>query len=122
MENASKKSGARRASPKGSSAGSSAGKGASKARSKPASTAGASSSALTAVQISVADDYLTRFADVVGRVQKLGFEMEQELPDIGVMVGQMPAERVGELESVEGVGYFERPRSFQVPPPESDIQ
>jgi hypothetical protein len=65
---------------------------------------------------------MSRFEDVVGRVKKLGFEMEQELPDIGIMVGQMPTERIGELGQVEGVGYFERPRSYQLPPPESDLQ
>jgi hypothetical protein len=88
------------------------------------STAGAKSgsSPLTQIQISVADDYISRFEDVVGRVKKLGFKMEQELPDIGIMVGQMPTERVGELGQVEGVGYFERPRSYQLPPPENDVQ
>lgn len=121
MEDAAKKKTAtQRASEKATPVSSTTETGTGKPRSKSTSSAG--SGTFTAVQISVADDYIARFDDVVGRVKKLGFKMEQELPDIGVMVGQMPAERVGELGAVEGVGYFERPRSFQMPPPESDVQ
>jgi hypothetical protein len=117
MENAAKKrAGTRRASDKTTPVSGLAKTGSGKSAEKSAS------SDLTAIQISVADDYLAHFDDVLGRVKKLGFKLEQELPDIGVMVGQMPAERVGELGGVEGVGYFERPRSFQMPPPDSEVQ
>lgn len=74
------------------------------------------------VNVSVADDHLNRFPDVVRRIKKAGLKVEHELEAAGVVSGSIDRAKLSDLEQVEGVAAVERSRGFQIPPPESDIQ
>jgi hypothetical protein len=78
--------------------------------------------AIAHVNVSVADDYLDRFAMVVQRCQKAGLKVEQQLAQIGVMSGAIDSEKLADLERVEGVAAVEQSRTYQIAPPDSKIQ
>jgi hypothetical protein len=74
------------------------------------------------VSVSVDDEHLDRFADVVEACKKAGLSVEQRLDAIGVMTGSIDSAKVEQLHKVKGVADVEGARRFQLAPPESDIQ
>jgi hypothetical protein len=79
-------------------------------------------SAKTKVNIVVADDYENRFPEVVEAAQQAGLDVEEQLPTIGLITGTIDESKRSMLERVQGVAAVEAPRTYQLPPPESDIQ
>ena len=77
--------------------------------------------AIAHVNVSVADDYLDRFAMVVHRCKKAGLKVEQQLAHIGVLSGSIDANKLAELTQVEGVAAVEQSRTYQIAPPDSEI-
>jgi UDP-N-acetylmuramate-alanine ligase len=72
--------------------------------------------------ISVADDHLDRFSEVVKDVEDVGMEVEQRMEDLGVLAGTIDSEKVEPLRRVAGVSHVEESRRFQIPPPDSNVQ
>jgi len=72
--------------------------------------------------VSVDDEHLDRFSEVVRGVEDVGMEVEQKMEDLGVLAGSIDSERVEALRRVEGVSHVEESRGFQIPPPDSDVQ
>ncbi len=72
--------------------------------------------------VSVDDEHLDRFSEVVRGVEDAGMEVEQKLEDLGVLTGSIDSEKVEALRQVEGVSHVEESRGFQIPPPDSDVQ
>jgi hypothetical protein len=79
---------------------------------------------VSTVQVSIAvdDAYMDDFADIIKAGRELGLQVEQELPEVGVIVGRMPADKIEDMAACKGVYAIERPRSFHIPPPEDDLQ
>jgi len=74
------------------------------------------------ITVSVADDHLDRFSEVVQSCEKAGLKVEQQLQEIGVVSGSIDPACIANLSKVKGVAHVERERQFQLPPPDSDIQ
>ncbi len=74
------------------------------------------------VSLSVADDHMDRFPQVVEDAKAAGLDVGEELELIGVVNGSIDDERVEELRHVPGVAYVEEERIFEIPPPDSTIQ
>ena len=72
--------------------------------------------------VSVDDEHLGRFSEVVKGLEDAGMDVEQELEGTGVVTGSIDSEKVEQLRKVEGVSHIEEPRQFQIAPPDSDIQ
>jgi UDP-N-acetylmuramate-alanine ligase len=72
--------------------------------------------------VSVNDDHLDRFSEVVKDVENAGMEVEQRMDDLGVITGSIDSEKVEPLRQVEGVAQIEESRGVEIPPPDSDIQ
>jgi hypothetical protein len=72
--------------------------------------------------ISVDDEHLGRFSEVVKNVEDVGMAVDQQMEEIGVVTGSIEPEKVAPLSNVEGVSYVERSREFQIAPPDSDVQ
>jgi hypothetical protein len=72
--------------------------------------------------VSVDDEHLDRFSEVVKGVEDAGMEVEQKLEDLGVLTGSIDPEKVEPLRRVEGVSHVEESRRVQIPPPDSDVQ
>jgi hypothetical protein len=78
--------------------------------------------AIEKVTVAVADDYQDRFSEVVERSKKAGLDVDQQLQTVGVVTGSIDADKVKDLEQVEGVAAVESARRIQLPPPDSDVQ
>jgi hypothetical protein len=74
------------------------------------------------VSLSVSDDRIDQFPDVVDRARAAGLDVWQELDLIGVVSGTIEEERLEELRRIPGVAAVEPEREFQIPPPDSEIQ
>ena len=72
--------------------------------------------------VSIEDQQTEHFNEWVDEVTRAGFEVEQELKSLGVVTGKMDEEKVDKLKKVKGVANVEESRTFQLPPPESDVQ
>jgi hypothetical protein len=75
-----------------------------------------------AVSVSVADEHLDRFSEVLDQLTKAGLNVEQSLPAIGVVTGSVDSSKLAALKKVKGVSAVEQQQSFQIAPPESPIQ
>ena len=78
--------------------------------------------AIETVIVSVADDHLDSFAEVVRRIKKAGLKVEQQLEAVGIVSGTIDSTKLAALDKVKGVAAVERSREFQIAPPESDVQ
>lgn len=74
------------------------------------------------LSVSVDDQHLKRFAQVVKGVKQAGMEVEQQLKDVGVITGSVDAAQVKSVRQVQGVAHVEESRDIQIAPPESDVQ
>ena len=74
------------------------------------------------VTVSIQDEHLSQFPEVVDGMKKNGFEVDQELKSLGVVTGKIDSEKVHALKGLKAVGNVEESRSFQIAPPESEIQ
>ena len=74
------------------------------------------------VNVSVADDELGRFAEVVRSMRDAGLEVEQELEALGVVSGSIAPDKLPNLRQVKGVTAVETARTYRLPPPDSPVQ
>jgi hypothetical protein len=72
--------------------------------------------------VSINDDHLHRFSEVVRDVEDAGMEIEEKMEDLGVLTGSIDSEKVEPLRRLEGVSHVEESRRVEIPPPDSDIQ
>ena len=72
--------------------------------------------------VSVDDEHLDRFSEVVKRAEAAGMEVEQKMEDLGVLAGSIDPEKFEQLRQVEGVSHVEESRQVRIPPPDSDVQ
>lgn len=74
------------------------------------------------LSVLVEDDHLPKFSDVVKRVKQAGMKVENELETIGIITGSVDEAKVTGLKAIKGVAQVEQEGSFQIPPPDSDVQ
>jgi hypothetical protein len=72
--------------------------------------------------VSIADQELPHFREVVAHIKRLGLEVDQELESVGVVTGAIDQEKIQAVKKLKGVAHVEESRKFQIPPPESDVQ
>jgi hypothetical protein len=74
------------------------------------------------VTVAIDERFRGRFAQVVERIKSAGLKVDQELEEAGVVTGSIVADKLSDLERVEGVAAAERDRQIRIAPPESDVQ
>ena len=74
------------------------------------------------VNVAIDEEYRDRFSQVVKRMKSAGLKVDEELREIGVVIGSIDSDKLVDLEQVEGVDAAERVRGIQIAPPDSDIQ
>lgn len=72
--------------------------------------------------ISVDDDCLQRISEVIQNLKSAGFQVEQSMPQLGVISGWCEQANVEAISHVEGVANVETEQKYQIAPPESEIQ
>jgi hypothetical protein len=73
------------------------------------------SNLLTEVLISIEDDHLDRFSDVVASLRAAGMDVKRSLELLGTITGTVATDKVDVLSKIDGVAAVERSREvFQV--------
>jgi hypothetical protein len=74
------------------------------------------------ITVTVADDHASRIHDVADRLRAAGMRVDQVLGAAGVITGSVPGPRRPAIEALPGVAAVEDERSFQIAPPDADVQ
>ena len=74
------------------------------------------------VVVTVDDDQLAEIGELAERLRLAGMRIDQVLGDIGVITGSLPTDRLTSAQRLPGVAAVERETSFQLPPPDEDVQ
>ena len=74
------------------------------------------------VSVSVDDAHVNQILKVAEGLQSVGMDVEQTLPSVGVISGSIASEQINRLYQIEGVQHIEPERSYQLAPPDSDVQ
>ena len=72
--------------------------------------------------VSVDEAHLAHIQQIAEQLQSSGMIVEQTLSSIGVINGSIQAEQFNSLTHIEGVKNVEPQQSYQLNPPNSDIQ
>lgn len=78
--------------------------------------------AMVQVSLSLADDHLDRFSQVVRECEVAGLQVEHQLEATGIVTGTIDEAKLADLEHVEGVAAVEPQREFRIAPPDCDVQ
>ena len=74
------------------------------------------------LSVSVDDQHLSKFSEIVKEVEKAGMTIDGKHKDIGVVNGSIEKGKIDSLRKVEGVEHIEEEREVRIPPPDSDVQ
>jgi PHP family Zn ribbon phosphoesterase len=74
------------------------------------------------LSVSVKDEHMPKFTEIVKELKKTGFNVDQELASAGVVTGSIDDQKVHDLKKLTGVEHVEESRGIQIPSPESEIQ
>jgi hypothetical protein len=74
------------------------------------------------LSVSISDSHMGRISDVAAAAERAGMEVEQQLPQIGVLTGTIEQDRLQALQRVPGVQHVEEEREVGIAPPGSRLQ
>jgi hypothetical protein len=74
------------------------------------------------ISVSVKDAHLATIELVSQKLQAAGMNVEHVLNNIGVISGSIDSSLMNTLAQIEGVKQVEQERTYQLAPPDSDIQ
>jgi hypothetical protein len=74
------------------------------------------------VTVTVADSHVAGMEDLVERLRQAGMEVDAVLAAIGIVTGSVPATRMPAIRALPGVAAVEEQTTFQIPPPDADVQ
>jgi hypothetical protein len=74
------------------------------------------------ISVSVNDENLSEIERISQNLQSFGVNIEQALPSIGIINGSIEHNLVDNLYQIKGVKQVEPQETYQLAPPNSDIQ
>ena len=74
------------------------------------------------ISVCVDDAHLSQIEKISQQLKSSGMNIEQTLPNIGILSGSIQADRLNSLYQIEGVQNVEPQESYQLAPPSSEIQ
>jgi hypothetical protein len=74
------------------------------------------------ITVTVDDVHRERIEAVADQLRAAGMRIQQVLPTLGIITGTIPENRPGAIANVTGVVQVEDQETFQLPPPDADIQ
>ncbi len=74
------------------------------------------------VVVSVEEGRLGEFPQVVEAARRAGLEVAEAMATIGVISGSVDAGALAGLEAVPGVASVEKARTYEIGPPDSEVQ
>lgn len=74
------------------------------------------------LSVSVDDQHMGKFSEVVKSIEKAGLEVDAKHKDIGVVNGSIDKDKIDSLRKVAGVQHIEEQKDVRIAPPDSDVQ
>jgi hypothetical protein len=74
------------------------------------------------VTVTVQDDQLPRIDELADRLRAAGMRVDQVLHSVGVITGSVPNAQRAMIQAMPGVAAVEAETTFQLPPPDAEIQ
>jgi hypothetical protein len=74
------------------------------------------------LSVVIRDSHLPKFSEVVKNLKKAGMTVENQLKTTGIVTGSVDEKNLKDLKSVSGVAEVEKEHTYQIAPPESDVQ
>jgi|1185.fasta_scaffold849179_2 hypothetical protein len=74
------------------------------------------------LSLSISDSHMGKINQVAQAAEEAGLKVEQRLNDLGVLIGSIDEDKVGQLHSLDGISHVEKAQVVGVPPPHSPIQ
>ncbi len=78
--------------------------------------------AMIQIVVSVQDSDSEQWLEVVNHLQAAGMQIEQQMVEIGVIAGTVDSEQLQTIAQIAGVAAVERSETYQIAPPDADIQ
>jgi hypothetical protein len=76
----------------------------------------------TSITVTVQDDHLDRIDGLADQLRAAGMQVHQVLGSAGVITGQVTDAARQAIAGVPGVAAVEDQQTYQLPPPDADIQ
>ena len=73
-------------------------------------------------RVNIVLDTSAKKSAVLKQLKSLGFILEADLSETGVLSGSVPGEQVDSISQIAGVAALERERKIQIAPPTSGVQ
>lgn len=74
------------------------------------------------VTVTIDDDQLSRIDDLADQLRAAGMRVDQVHGAVGVITGEVTEAQRATISRIPGVASIEDQNTFQLPPPDSDIQ
>jgi hypothetical protein len=74
------------------------------------------------ISVTVDDSHLHVTQEVADALRHNGMDVDQVLDAVGIITGSVPEGGEELLAAVEGVASIDRQSSFELPPPDADLQ
>lgn len=74
------------------------------------------------ITVTIDDDHVPRANEVADQLRAAGMTVEQVLGTVGIITGSVDAGQRASLEAVPGVAAVEEETTFQIAPPDAEIQ
>jgi hypothetical protein len=74
------------------------------------------------VTVTVADSHTGAIDELAARLRQAGMDVEQVLGALGVITGSIDDAQLAAIEALPGVAAVEPQASFQIPPPDAELQ
>ena len=74
------------------------------------------------LSLSISDSHMDRIDEVAAAATRAGMTVEQRLPDLGVLTGEIDRDKLVRLRQVDGISDVEEERTVRIPPPDSPVQ
>jgi hypothetical protein len=74
------------------------------------------------VTVTIDADHLGRINEVVRQLRAAGMLVDQVLSTLGIVTGSVSSDQLTSLEAIPGVASVEEETSFQIAPPDADVQ
>ncbi len=74
------------------------------------------------VTVTVGDNHVGDIQAVVEQLEAAGMNVDQILDVVGIVTGSVPSERRAALELLPAVAAVEGEQTFQIAPPDADVQ
>ncbi len=76
----------------------------------------------TRITVTIDDDHLARADEVADQLRAAGMTVEQVLGTVGIITGSVGPGQRASLEAVPGVAAVEDETTFQIAPPDAEVQ